>query len=145
MVRQEYRSRWKKRMCFRRFLHWNLRSRCRRRQQSLQRSFIMRNRWLQRKRKIFLMRKKNTVMTPLTSRMRMMRMRMILSAVSSVMILMKPWKRTMRKRSSARKSSLRNLSLRSIRKRILQRLFPERKSSQMKRNSFSPILLQFPE
>ncbi len=116
------------------------RSRCRRRQQSLQRSFIMRNRWLQRKRKIFLMRKKNTVMTPSTSRMRM-----ILSAVSSVMILMKPWKRTMRKRSSARKSSLRNLSLRSIRKRILQRSFPERKSSQMKRNSFSPILLQFPE
>ena len=142
MVRQEYRSRWKKRMCFRRFLHWNLRSRCRRRQQSLQRSFIMRNRWLQRKRKIFLMRKKNTVMTPLNSRKRM---RMTLSAVSSVMILMKPWKRTMRKRSSARKSSLRNLSLRSIRKRILQRSFPERKSSQMKRNSFSPILLQFPE
>ena len=126
----------------RRFLHWNLRSRCRRRQQSLQRSFIMRNRWLQRKRKIFLMRKKNTVMTPLNSRKRM---RMTLSAVSSVMILMKPWKRTMRKRSSARKSSLRNLSLRSIRKRILQRSFPERKSSQMKRNSFSPILLQFLE
>ena len=50
---------------------------------------IMRNRWLQRKRKIFLMRKKNTVMTPLNSRKRM---RMTLSAVSSVMILMKPWK-----------------------------------------------------
>ena len=50
------------------------------------RSFIMRNRWLQRKRKIFLMRKKNTVMTPLTSRKRITRM--TLSAVSSVMILM---------------------------------------------------------
>ena len=98
---------------------------------------------LQRKRKIFLMRKKNTVMTPLTSRMRMTRM--TLSAVPSVMILMKPWKRTMRKMSSARKSSLRNLSLRSIRRRILQRSFPERKSSQRKRRSFSPILLQFPE
>ena len=143
MVRQEYRSRWKKMMCFRRFLHWNLRRRCRSRQQSLLRSFIMRNRWLQRKRKIFLMRKKNTVMTPLTSRKRITRM--TLSAVSSVMILMNPWKRTMRKRSSARKSSLRNLSLRSIRRRILQRSFPERKSSQMKRRSFSPILLQFPE
>lgn len=59
--------------------------------------------------------------------------------------LQKIWKRTTVKKNSRRKSSLSGSSRIFSRKLIRIPLSPEKDSSQMKRNSFSPILLQFPE